>query len=135
VLRLPIMLQTGLRDAIVRYYEHARLAGQMRSSLCEQDQFLLQVTDSGHVGGSGDRAVRDLSEQMAFVVAHIEHEAPSVDMLLGRTGVRRAGERSDNGCIRGAAVPTTTTERREGVSTDEFIGAMAVVEEGGAQCN
>jgi oligopeptidase B len=79
---LPIMLQTGLRDAIVRYYEHARLAGQMRSSLCEQDQFLLQVTDSGHVGGSGDRAVRDLSEQMAFVVAHIEHEAPRVDMLL-----------------------------------------------------
>lgn len=81
--RLPIMLQTGLRDAIVRYYEHARLAAQMRLSMCKQEQFLLQVTDSGHVGGSGDRAVRDLSEQMAFLMAHIEYEAPSMDTLLG----------------------------------------------------
>jgi oligopeptidase B len=80
---LPIMLQTGLRDAIVRYYEHARLAAQMRASMCAQERFLLQVTDSGHVGGTGDRAVRDLSEQMAFVVAHVEREPPSADMLLG----------------------------------------------------
>lgn len=74
-LALPLMLQTGLSDAIVRYYEHARLFALLRQCVCEAPQLLLQVTDSGHVGNSGDSHMRDVSQQMAFLIDRIEGRA------------------------------------------------------------
>jgi predicted esterase len=97
---LPIMLQTGLRDAIVRYYEHARLAGQMRSSLCDAGALSVAGDRLGPRGRLGRSCgARPVGADGVCGVAH-RARAAARRHAAGSVADRRAGERSDDGDLR-----------------------------------